>query len=193
MRLSLLRQKLTSHQRGRHGIVDDMDSPRPADPVSAAPIAQAHWTFTENDLGSPDVERLIDLHYQQMRLNSPPDSCHVLPLAELRDPSVTFWSLRDRNRLLAIGALKELDPSHGEVKSMRTAPDALRGGAGSAMLGHIAAEASRRGYTRLSLETGCTEPFRPALTLYEREGFVPCGAFAGYSETPFTRFLTKEI
>ncbi|QNM84127.1 GNAT family N-acetyltransferase [Sphingomonas sabuli] len=128
-----------------------------------------------------------------MRGSSPPEACHVLPAAGLRDPAVSFWSLREDSRLLAVGALKQLDPRHGEVKSMRTAPESLGMGAGRAMLDHIIEEARGRGYTRLSLETGSTEPFAAALRLYERNGFVRCGPFGGYKDTDFTRFFARQI
>ena len=58
---------------------------------------------------------------------------------------------------------------------------------------NIVAEARNRGYSRLSLETGSTEPFAAALRLYESEGFVPCGPFGDYRDTPFTRFFTREL
>jgi putative acetyltransferase len=153
---------------------------------------QNGWAFHSGDDGA-DVRALLDLHFAAMRSISPPDACHVLPAEALREPGLTIWSVREDGRLLGVGALKELAPDHGEVKSMRTAPQALGRGVGSAMLAHIVAEARLRGYRRLSLETGGTEPFAAALRLYEREGFVPCGPFAGYRPTPFTRFYTREI
>ena len=76
---------------------------------------------------------------------------------------------------------------------MRTAPEALGRGIGSLVLAHIVSEARSRGYTRLSLETGSTEPFAAALRLYERDGFVPCGPFGNYRDTPFTRFFTRDL
>ena len=150
-------------------------------------------TFHEGDLGSPDVVELLRFHFEQMQSTSPPEACHVLPLDRLRHPAVTFWSARDGGRLVGVGALKELAPDHGEVKSMRTAREALGRGIGSIVLAHIVAEARRRGYTRLSLETGSTEPFAAARRLYERDGFVPCGPFGDYKDTPFTRFFTLEL
>ena len=76
---------------------------------------------------------------------------------------------------------------------MRTSHRALGRGVGRAVLHHIVKEAKSRGYKQLSLETGCTKPFEAALNLYESEGFVRCGPFGDYSDTPFTRFFTKEI
>ena len=150
-------------------------------------------TFHSGDLDSPDVQALLAFHFDQMRSTSPPDACHVLPIEDLREPSVTFWSAREDRVLMGVGALKELAPDHGEIKSMRTAPPALGRGVGRAILHHIVAEARSRGYRRLSLETGSTEPFAAALRLYESEGFVPCGPFGSYKDTPFTRFFTREL
>lgn len=150
-------------------------------------------TFQPDDLDSNDVQALLAYHFEQMRETSPPEACHVLPIDGLRDPAVTFWSAREDNVLLGVGALKQLARDHGEVKSMRTAPAALGLGVGRKVLHHIVVEARSRGYRRLSLETGSTEPFAAALRLYETEGFHPCGPFADYQDTPFTRFFTREL
>ena len=150
-------------------------------------------TFHEGDLHSPDVGDLLRFHFEQMQATSPPEACHVLPLDGLKDQAVTFWSAREHGRLVGVGALKELAPDHGEVKSMRTSPEALGRGIGSLVLAHIVSEARSRGYTRLSLETGSTEPFAAALRLYARDGFAPCGPFGDYRDTPFTRFFTREL
>jgi putative acetyltransferase len=150
-------------------------------------------TFHPDDLDSLDVQYLVEFHYAELRSISPPDACHVLPAIGLRDPTVTVWSARDAGALVAVAALKELAHDHGEVKSMRTAPAALGKGIGRAMLRHIVAEAEARGYKRLSLETGNTEAFRPALRLYESEGFVPWGPFADYKEIPFSSFMTRRL
>src|SRR4051812_39881859 len=82
-------------------------------------------TFHAGDVDSADVQALLGLHFAQMRETSPPEACHVLPLDGLRDPTVTFWSARESGVLLGVGALKALAPGHGEIKSMRTAPEAL--------------------------------------------------------------------
>ena len=150
-------------------------------------------TFHADDLDSPDVLELLDLHFAGMRASSPPEACHVLPIDGLRDPALTFWAAREDGELVGVGALKELEPGHGEVKSMRTSPKHLGRGVGGAILAHIMSEARRRGYTRVSLETGSTAEFAGALRLYQREGFQPCGPFGGYPESPFTRFFTQEL
>lgn len=159
--------------------------------ASGALRSNQDWTFHEGDLDSADVRALLDIHFREMRGTSPPEACHVLPIDGLRDPAVIFWSLRENGELLGVGALKELGGDHGEIKSMRTAPAALGRGVGRALLNHIISEARLRGYKRLSLETGSTEPFAAALRLYESEGFIACGPFGEYQDTPFTRFFTR--
>ena len=150
-------------------------------------------TFHADDLDSPDVQSLVEFHYAEMRSISPPEACHVLPADGLRHPAVTIWSAREAGALVGVGALKELAPDHGEVKSMRTVPEALGRGIGRAMLHHIVEEARSRGYARLSLETGTTEPFAAALHLYRSEGFEPWGPFADYRDIPFSSFLTRRL
>jgi putative acetyltransferase len=150
-------------------------------------------TFHADHLDSPDVQYLLQLHYAELRAISPPEACHVLASVALRDRAVTVWAAHEDGELKGIGALKELASGHGEVKSMRTVPEARGCGVGRAMLRHIMAKAKARGYKRLSLETGNTQPFHPALNLYASEGFRSWGPFADYNDTPFTSFLSRAL
>jgi len=124
---------------------------------------------------------------------SPPESVHALDVSRLRSPDVSFWTVRDGEVLLGCGALKELNPLHGEVKSMRTPASLRRRGAGRAVLTHIVQEARARGYRRLSLETGSMEAFAPAQKLYESFGFSYCGPFADYKPDPNSVFMTLAL
>lgn len=151
-------------------------------------------TIHEGELDQPDVRALLALHFAEMRADSPPEACHVLPIDELGDLDIRFFSLRDETgTLLGVGALKSLDPGHAEIKSMRTAPGALGLGVGGALLAHLVATARAMGHTRLSLETGNSPLFAAANRLYRRDGFQPCGPFGGYSGTPFTLFYTRAL
>jgi putative acetyltransferase len=114
-------------------------------------------------------------------------------LEALRAPEVTFWTLWDGEQLLGCGALKQLDPTHGEIKSMHTAVAARGRGVARRMVEHILEEARRRGYRRLSLETGATEDFAAARGLYSGFGFGYCGPFADYVLDPFSAFMTLEL
>lgn len=146
-----------------------------------------------DDLQDPLVHALLREHLAGVALHSPPESIHALDLDGLRAPGMSFWTVWDGEDLLACGALKELDATHGEVKSMRTAAAHLRKGAARAMLDHIVAEARHRSYRRLSLETGTAAAFEPAHRLYASAGFVPCGPFADYVDDPYSCFMTLEL
>lgn len=146
-----------------------------------------------DDLTSPEIAELLNEHLQDMYATSPPESVHALDLGKLRKPEITFWSVWDNNVLVGCGALKELDSTHAEIKSMRSANRARGKGVGKKMLEHILDVASERNYQRLSLETGSQDFFIPARTLYERYGFECCGPFADYKEDPYSVFMTREL
>lgn len=146
-----------------------------------------------DDLSRPEVIALIELHFLEAHAKSPPGSGFALDLSGLRHPALTLWTMWDDDRLAAMGALRELDAGHGEVKSMRTAPDQLRRGRARAMLDHLIAEARARGYRRLSLETGGNDQFAPARAMYRRAGFDECGPFADYTDTGFSRYFTMAL
>lgn len=146
-----------------------------------------------DDLSGQAIADFLAAHLDAMAELSPPQSRHALDLAGLRVPEVTFWSVWDGESLMGCGALKELDGEHGEIKSMRTAPDHRRRGVGAAMLDHILVEARARRYRRLSLETGSMDAFRPAHALYRRFGFRFCAPFGDYVEDSNSVFMTREL
>jgi putative acetyltransferase len=147
-----------------------------------------------DDLTHPEVLALLNEHLSNMYELSPPESVHALDVSKLKGPDIAFWSAWDDDGgLLGCGALKELSPAHGEVKSMRTPAARRRAGAGRAVLEHILAVARERRYERLSLETGSSEAFRPAQQLYESFGFTRCGPFGSYREDPHSVFMTLRI
>jgi putative acetyltransferase len=146
-----------------------------------------------DDLSGPEIAVFLDEHIRDMRAVSPPGSKHALDLDGLRKPEITFWILRLSGQIAACCALKELDPHHGEIKSMRTSDAFRRRGAATRLLEHVIQAAGSRGYTRLSLETGAMHFFEPARTLYRKFGFVSCAPFAAYKDDPNSVFLTKTL
>lgn len=149
--------------------------------------------ITEGDLASERVADLLRQHLEGMARHSPPDCINALDIAGLGGRDITFWTIWDDQHLLGCGALKELDPRHGEIKSMRTASAHLRRGVATAMLQHLIDESRARRYTRLSLETGSGPAFQPADVLYKKFGFQYCGPFSDYRDDPFSRFMTMEL
>ena len=146
-----------------------------------------------DDLSGSEMAAFIMEHLAGMSLTSPPESIHALGLEELKKADVTVWSAWENGELLGCGALKELDETHGEIKSMRTSAAHLRKGVARQLLTHIIDEASMRGYNRLSLETGSMEAFYPAQKLYVSFGFRYCPPFADYWDDPNSVFMTMEL
>ena len=146
-----------------------------------------------DDLTRLQVRKLLEEHLANMHELSPPEQAFALDLTKLRVPDITFWTVWNEGILLGCGALKELSPTHGEIKSMRT-PLAARGkGAGRAVLEHIILVARQRGYTRLSLKTGTHSAFEPAHSLYRSKGFVESGVFGSYNLNPHNVFMALEL
>lgn len=146
-----------------------------------------------DDPARADVFVLLEEHLRHMHELSPPESVHASDVSGLTVPEVTFWTARDGQQLLGCGALKELSPDHGEIKSMRTPSANRRVGAGRAILKHIISEAKRRGYRRLSLETGPAVTFAAAHKLHESAGFTECGPFGDYERDPFSVFMALDL
>lgn len=147
----------------------------------------------EDDLSGEAIRELVALHLSGMHANSPACKVHALPVEKLRQPGVTFYSAWVGDALAGMGAIRELDPMHGELKSMRVASDWLGRKIGEAMLLHLLSVARQRGYARVSLETGQGPAFEPALELYRKHGFVNCEAFADYVLDEFSQCLTLQL
>ena len=148
------------------------------------------YRLVEDDLTGPEIAALLQVHLDSMHAHSPPGSVHALNLDALRSPDISFWSVWDATQLAGCGALKELGPDSGEIKSMRTAKTHLRRGVATRVLYQMLAIARRRGYRQIFLETGSGSPFFPAHRLYEHFGFQPCGPYADYKDDVFSRYYT---
>ena len=146
-----------------------------------------------DDLTRPQVHRLLADHLADMHATSPAESVHALDLSGLRRPDVTMWTLWDDDVLLGCAAVRELSPLAGEIKSMRTVAESRGRGLGRLLLEHVIAEAQRRGYRRLSLETGSQDFFAPARRLYARHGFTECPPFGDYRLDPNSVYMTREV
>lgn len=156
-------------------------------------IGMKDLRIVQDDLTGAEIAALLRLHLDEMHQWSPPGSVHAMPIERLRAPDVSFYSAWHGARLAGCGALKELDAEHGEIKSMRAHPDYRGRGVGKAILLHLLAEAGKRGYTRVSLETGRRDAFLPARRLYEAHGFVECPPFADYRADSFSLCMTREL
>ena len=151
------------------------------------------FTIAPADFADERLSRLIDDHLADMHATSPAESVHALDHTGLRTAKVSMWTISRNDALLGCGALKELSASEGEIKAMRTTPEARGSGVGARMLAFLLVQARERGYQRLSLETGTQPFFAPARRLYERHGFAECPPFADYVLDPASVFMTLEL
>ena len=149
--------------------------------------------IVEGDLSDRRVIELLQVHLSSARAATAPGSAHALDIAGLKSPDISFWTIWDDDTLVGIGALKRLSAHQGEIKSMHTAAAVRRRGAGRAMLRHIIAVARAGGISRLSLETGSWDYFRPAHALYRSHGFQDCPPFAGYVPDPNSIFMSLDL
>lgn len=150
--------------------------------------------ITADDPRRLDILALLERHLEFAHASSPREHVHALDIAGLLQAGITFYSARDAaGELLGIGALKELDAEHGEIKSMHTAARARRAGVGAAMIDHIIAVARERRYIRLSLETGTGPVFAAAQSLYARAGFTECEPFGAYTRNPHSVCMTLAL
>ena len=149
--------------------------------------------FREDDLAGEATRALVRRHLAGMQENSPAESVHAFDVDKLRAPGVTLWSAWSGDEIAGCCALKQLDATRGELKSMRVADGFLGRGVGRAMLTFLVEEARRRGMQTLWLETGSAPAFVPALKLYESAGFEGCGPFGDYVNDPFSIFMTRTL
>lgn len=147
-----------------------------------------------DDPRGEEVRALLERHLAFANEHSPPEDVHALDVEALTDLSITFVSARNATgELLGVGALKELDASHAELKSMHTAAEARGQGVARALLDHLLALARSRGYRLVSLETGSMDAFAPARALYARSGFDLGPPFADYDDSPHSAFMRLAV
>lgn len=149
--------------------------------------------ISADDPRAADVRALLQRHLEFNRSNTPPEHIHALDVDGLVDPAITFVSFRQGGELLGVGALKQLDGQHAELKSMHTAQAARGRGIGRAILGHLLGLARERGCRQVSLETGAMPEYAPARAMYASAGFRPCGPFGGYRPSPSNSFMTLRL
>jgi putative acetyltransferase len=155
--------------------------------------AMGELVVRPDDPQSPDVRALLAKHLAFNRRHSPPEDVHALDVPELLGDDVSFFSIRHDGELIAIGALKQLDSAHAELKSMHTVERARRRGAGRAMLDYLVGVAQARGCHRVSLETGSMAAFAPARALYASARFESCEPFADYKPSPYSAWMTLAL
>ena len=142
---------------------------------------------------TPDLALLMARHTADMHADTPPESIHMMDAGQLAIPQVQFFVGRIDGAAVVMGAIKEIDAGHAEVKSMHVLAEHRGKGLSKAMLDHLIAAARATGFARLSLETGTQAMFAPARQLYAKAGFTECPPFEGYSLDPNSYYMTLRL
>ena len=146
-----------------------------------------------DDPKAPDVVALLRAHLTFMNSLSAPEDVHALDVEALCAPAIQFFSARDGDLLVGVGALKRLDADHFEIKSMHTAAAARGKGIARLIVEHLLQFATESGARRVSLETGTMEGMKPARDLYGGLRFVECEPFGDYWVTDASTCMTLEL
>ena len=147
----------------------------------------------EENFDNPEVHELLVKHFIELRSVSPKGSAHVLDIAGLKDPSIKFWSLWEKNKLVGVGALKFLDKDHGEFKSIRVNDKFKNKKYGIKIINHLIDESKKLNIKKLSLETGAGEFFLPARKLFHNCGFKECKPFSHYKDDINSVYMSLQI
>ena len=140
-----------------------------------------------------DLALLFQRHTADMQADTPPESIHMMPREDLVSPDIDFFVLRQDGAAVGMAALKRLDSTHGELKSMHVLAEARGSGLSRLMLDQLIEHARRVGLSRLSLETGAQPSFAAARALYSRGGFGECPPFGSYRLDPNSVFMTRTL
>lgn len=150
-------------------------------------------TVRPGSVTEPGVAALIAQHFELMRSSSPEESCHVMPADALEKEGAAVFVAQEGDVVLGVGAIKEIEPAHGEIKSMHTSKAARGRGIGRLVLQSLISYANEQNMQRLSLETGTAEMFAPARALYSAHGFEDCPPFGDYTLDPLSVFMTRAL
>jgi GNAT superfamily N-acetyltransferase len=138
--------------------------------AQTADIREVGWSH-------PDAERLRAAQEAEIRdryeVDEPEPGVHPSEA----DMTCFFVAYVD-GEAAACGGMRAIDTQHGEIKRMYVVPERRGSGIAPAVLAVLEDDARARGWTRLVLETGTSQP--EAVRLYEREGYQPIPLFGDY-------------
>jgi putative acetyltransferase len=148
-------------------------------------------TIREETPDQPDVIWMIAALDALMTSLYPAESNHLLDLAALSAPGVTFLVVRAGDEAVGCGAILNDPRGWGELKRMYVRPDQRGRGLGKRVLAELEAIAREAGLRLLRLETGIHNA--EALALYRRAGFTERSDFGDYAPDPLSVFMEKRI
>ena len=148
-------------------------------------------TVRQEPPDQPDVIGLIEASDAHATSLYPPESNHLLDIAALSGPAVTFLVVRAGGEALGCGAILRDPRGWGEVKRMFVRPDQRGRGIGKRVLAELEKIARAARLDLLRLETGIHNT--EALALYRRAGFTERRPFGDYAPDPLSLFMEKRV
>ena len=127
----------------------------------------------------------------------PAESQHGYDVEKLIEQSVEFFVLYEDGAAAGCGGVQLFgEPSgggdsYGEIKRMYVRPGFRGRGYAKKMLEHLEGVTSAKGYSKVRLEVGISQP--EALGLYERTGYYRIPAFGDYWDDPLSVFYEKTL
>jgi putative acetyltransferase len=138
-----------------------------------------------------DVRVLIRELNETLDALTPPEFNFQMSVEEMAEPDTTVFVARENGVAVGCGALKRHANGIGEVKRMYTRPSLQGRGVGGEILARVEDLARTEGLSQLVLETG--DGYHAAWRLYERGGFVRCGAVLDYPDNEYSVFFEKSL
>ncbi|HEV7306524.1 GNAT family N-acetyltransferase [Ensifer sp.] len=137
------------------------------------------------------VIRLLELSDAYAASLYPAESNHMVDLASLEQPEVSFFVARRDDDVVGCCALVEAGDGTAEIKRMFVDPEARGLKVGKLLLEALEARARQLGCQAVRLETGIYQP--EAIGLYRRAGYVERPPFGSYQPDPLSLFMEKAI
>src|SRR5438105_4860327 len=148
-------------------------------------------TLQTDNPASPEVRKLIEELDRYHESLYPPESNHLLSLAALCEPNVTFITARIGARVAGCGAFVNHDGAYAEIKRMFVLPEFRGMGIGRRLLDELESRAAAAGLKHALLETGIHQ--LEAIRCYQKAGYEHCGPFGKYTADPLSVFMHKTL
>ncbi|MBQ4834538.1 GNAT family N-acetyltransferase [Pseudoalteromonas sp. MMG010] len=129
-----------------------------------------------------DIDRLINSLY-------PVATAQSLTLSELSSPNVHAIGLKNEDGIIACGAIvKQFDNVlYGEIRRLYVKPSYRGKGLSRRIMQNLLHYAGDAQIPLIRLETGPKQT--QSINLYEDLGFVRCGKFGDYDDSPLSVFM----
>ena len=127
----------------------------------------------------------------------PKESQHGYSIEKLVAQRVEFFVLYEDEAPTACGGVQFFDDStqtgesYGEIKRMYVRPEFRGRGYAKELLNHLEELSAARGFSKVRLETGISQP--EAIGLYERNGYYEIPPFGDYWDDPLSFFYEKTL